>query len=138
MDGKTRLFKEETQICTTRSGKKYNLRLFVLNAWHNVPAWYNCISPLFWPGARLEASSLTFSRITTGAAYSRIGFTRDLYNKEISGALFGPSMLFIRPKTPLTSIDDDLVDMIAPRKVVGYGSDTEIFDIVHTLKNFAI
>ena len=25
------LFKEETQICSTRSGKKYNLRLFVLN-----------------------------------------------------------------------------------------------------------
>ena len=31
--------------------------------------------------------------------------------------------------------DDCMDSMIAPRKVVG---DTEIFDIFHTLKNFAI
>ena len=92
---------------------------------------------LFWPRASLEALLWTFPNITisftkygqhTGVAYSRIGLTRDLYSKENSDWLAGPSMRLITPRTLLAllatswiwSLHERSFDMVIPKSLKCY------------------
>ena len=62
----------------------------------------------------------------TGAAYSSIGFTRDLYSKENSVTLLDPSKRLMTPATLLAlltsswiwSLHDRLYDIVIPRSLI--------------------
>ena len=103
--------------------------------WHNVPRIP--FRPSFGRGPVSTLSSgLQFSSKTmslsrkehhTGTAYSRIGLTRYLYNKENSVCYTGfrPKHALSDPKDSVSFVDD-FVNMIAPWEIARY-RNTEIF-----------